>query len=64
MFNCELISELEVKSLCAKAKEILIEEGNVQNIEPPITVRFFATFLNWSQKMTCHLLSLQIFLMA
>uniref|UniRef100_A0A914CF02 Serine/threonine-protein phosphatase n=1 Tax=Acrobeloides nanus TaxID=290746 RepID=A0A914CF02_9BILA len=38
MFNCELISELEVKSLCAKAKEILIEEGNVQNIEPPITL--------------------------
>ncbi len=37
--NCELISELEVRELCRKAKEVLIEESNVQKVDAPVTVR-------------------------
>ena len=36
--KCEFIKESEVKALCTKAKEILIEESNVQNVESPVTV--------------------------
>ena len=36
--NCELIKESEVKSLCQKAKEILVEEANVQRVFAPVTV--------------------------
>jgi len=27
-----------VKSLCAKAREILVEESNVQRVDSPVTV--------------------------
>lgn len=37
--RCELIKEPEVKALCVKAREILVEESNVQRIDPPVTVR-------------------------
>lgn len=33
-----MITETEVKSLCAKAREILIEESNVQRVDAPVTV--------------------------
>lgn len=36
--NCEIISEAEVRSLCQKAKEILIEESNVQRVDAPVTI--------------------------
>jgi serine/threonine-protein phosphatase 4 catalytic subunit len=36
--RCELIKESEVKALCARAREILVEEGNVQKINPPVTI--------------------------
>lgn len=36
--RCEIIKESEVKALCAKAREILIEEGNVQAVDSPVTV--------------------------
>jgi len=36
--RCELIKEPEVKALCAKAREILVEEGNVQRVDSPVTV--------------------------
>ena len=36
--KCEYIKESEVKTLCQRAKEILIEESNVQNVESPVTV--------------------------
>jgi len=36
--KCEFIKESEVKALCTKAKEILIEEQNVQNVESPVTI--------------------------
>jgi serine/threonine-protein phosphatase 4 catalytic subunit len=35
---CEIIKEQEVKMLCSKAREILIEESNVQRVDPPVTV--------------------------
>ena len=40
--RCEHIKESEVKLLCAKAREILIEEGNVQRVKSPVTVYSFA----------------------
>lgn len=36
--KCEYIKEGEVKTLCMKAKEILIDESNVQNVDAPVTV--------------------------
>ena len=36
--RCEYISESEVKSLCEKAKELLIEESNVEMIYSPVTI--------------------------
>lgn len=42
--KCECISEQEVKSLCAKAREILLQEGNVQIVDSPVTVRLFFFF--------------------
>ncbi|XP_016113607.1 serine/threonine-protein phosphatase 4 catalytic subunit B-like [Sinocyclocheilus grahami] len=36
--RCELIKENEVKALCAKAREILVEESNVQRVDSPVTV--------------------------
>lgn len=36
--RCELIKESEVKALCAKAREILMEEENIIRISPPVTV--------------------------
>lgn len=37
--HCEIIKEKEVKALCAKAREILVEEGNVQRVDSPVTVQ-------------------------
>ena len=36
--RCECIPEREVKALCAKAKEILVEESNVERVDVPVTV--------------------------
>jgi len=36
--RCELITESEVKILCAKAREILVEESNVQRVDSPVTI--------------------------
>ncbi|CAK9304355.1 unnamed protein product [Gordionus sp. m RMFG-2023] len=38
LFNCQLISEQEVKSLCSKAREILVQESNVQRVDAPVTI--------------------------
>ena len=40
--RCEYIKEAEVKALCAKAREILVEESNVQRVDAPVTVRHLA----------------------
>eukprot|EP01133_Synstelium_polycarpum_P013440 gene13440-15839_t len=36
--RCEIIKESEVRTLCAKAREILVEEGNVQRVDSPVTI--------------------------
>lgn len=36
--RCEYIKESEVKALCAKARELLAGESNVQRVEAPITL--------------------------
>jgi len=47
--RCEYIKESEVKALCQKAMEILMEESNVQRVDAPVTVsamhRFSSRFL-------------------
>lgn len=36
--KCEYLKESEVKELCAKAREVLVEESNVQRVSAPVTV--------------------------
>lgn len=36
--NCEYLKESEVKALCDKAREILIDESNVQRVDAPVTI--------------------------
>jgi serine/threonine-protein phosphatase 4 catalytic subunit len=36
--NCESLKESEVKELCAKAREILVDESNVQRVDAPVTI--------------------------
>ncbi|RRT61828.1 hypothetical protein BHM03_00002626 [Ensete ventricosum] len=38
--RCEPLKESEVKALCLKAIEILVEESNVQRVDAPVTVRY------------------------
>lgn len=46
--SCECIKESEVRDLCNMARDILLEESNIQNIQSPITVstscRFYSFF--------------------
>ncbi|TEB22800.1 Metallo-dependent phosphatase [Coprinellus micaceus] len=46
--RCEPISEEEVKRLCLKAREILIEEGNVQVVDAPVTIYMGSSGTSWS----------------
>ena len=39
--SCECIKEAEVRDLCNLAREILLDESNIQNISSPITVSIF-----------------------
>ena len=50
--RCEYLKESEVKALCMRAQEILIDESNVQRVDAPLTVSFFywdriTTFFYW-----------------
>ncbi|KAL9316703.1 hypothetical protein ACSQ67_017704 [Phaseolus vulgaris] len=36
--RCEPLKESEVKALCLKAMEILVEESNVQRVDAPVTI--------------------------
>ena len=36
--KCEYLKDSEVKALCDKAREILIDESNVQRVDAPVTV--------------------------
>ena len=52
LIQCNPISEEQVKRLCIKAREILIEESNVQVVDAPVTVgdrtlTFSFNQLNW-----------------
>ena len=38
--NCQHLKESEVKELCTKAREILVDESNVQRVDAPVTVSF------------------------
>ncbi len=38
LLGCNPLTENEVKQLCDKAREILIEESNVQPVRAPVTV--------------------------
>jgi serine/threonine-protein phosphatase 4 catalytic subunit len=36
--RCEHLTECEVKNLCQKAREILVDESNVQRVDAPVTI--------------------------
>jgi serine/threonine-protein phosphatase 4 catalytic subunit len=36
--RCEPLKEGDVKTLCEKAIEILVEESNVQRVDSPVTI--------------------------
>jgi len=36
--NCQTLKEYEVKQLCEKAIEILVEESNIQTVHSPVTI--------------------------
>lgn len=36
--RCEYLKENEVKMLCQKAREILVDESNVQKVDAPVTI--------------------------
>uniref|UniRef100_F6HPS0 Serine/threonine-protein phosphatase n=1 Tax=Vitis vinifera TaxID=29760 RepID=F6HPS0_VITVI len=38
LMQCKPLSEQEVRTLCEKAKEILMEESNVQPVKSPVTI--------------------------
>lgn len=59
--KCEIIKEAEVKALCAKAREILIEESNVQRVDSPVTVIISILYRTKVRRLlTCGLKSIQI----
>lgn len=39
--RCEYLREGEVKALCLRAREILVDESNVQRVDAPVTVSHF-----------------------
>lgn len=48
--RCEIIKESEVKALCAKAREILVEESNVQRVDSPVTVSYLTiSYKSWDE---------------
>jgi serine/threonine-protein phosphatase 4 catalytic subunit len=42
--RCEYLKESEVKALCDRAREILIDESNVQRVDAPVTVKFSISY--------------------
>lgn len=44
--RCEYLKESEVKALCDKAREILIDESNVQRVDAPVTVSLYFLILS------------------
>lgn len=50
--QCEPLKESDVKSLCEKAIEILVEESNVQRVDAPVTL--CTSFASQSTAHTAH----------
>ena len=50
--KCEPLKESEVKALCLKAIEILVEESNVQRVDAPVTVCPYTLSLYISLRQT------------
>ena len=46
--RCEYLKESEVKLLCDKAREILLEESNVQRVDAPCTVKSYCNYIDCS----------------
>ena len=44
--RCEYLREGEVKALCLRAREILVDESNVQRVDAPVTV----SLLSWRRR--------------
>jgi hypothetical protein len=42
--RCEYLREGEVKALCLRAREILVDESNVQRVDAPVTVSAIVAF--------------------
>lgn len=42
--SCNYISEAAVKNLCQEAMEILMEESNVQRVNPPVIVEYITIY--------------------
>uniref|UniRef100_A0A914HQJ4 Serine/threonine-protein phosphatase n=1 Tax=Globodera rostochiensis TaxID=31243 RepID=A0A914HQJ4_GLORO len=38
LMRCDCLTEQEVKVLCSKAREIILQEGNVQRVDAPVTI--------------------------
>ncbi len=53
--RCEYLKESEVKALCDRAREILVDESNVQRVESPVTVRLaFSLRISIYQDLYIH----------
>lgn len=42
---CRPIPEIQVREVCYKARELLIEEGNVVAVNAPVTVRLLSRII-------------------
>lgn len=51
--RCETLKEAEVKTLCQKALEILVEESNVQRVDAPVTVCTCSHISNLASLQAC-----------
>ena len=51
--RCEYLREGEVKALCLRAREILVDESNVQRVDAPVTVRINALLIKLMHLMVC-----------
>ena len=60
--KCEPLKESEVKALCLKAMEILVEESNVQRVDAPVTVKSSSSLFSFLY-ISLHVL-IELFLFA
>jgi hypothetical protein len=54
--RCEYLREGEVRALCLRAREILVDESNVQRVDAPVTVS--VTYSGWENVVTFHMFDL------